>query len=83
MVTNRNLDWSGAARVLSRLTDLNPSPATIGAIGRERKDLTMELLTALSIMLGGQVGDHAALAAIDESLTSSVATPVGSHRCPD
>jgi hypothetical protein len=77
MLKNRNLGRSTAARVLSRLAGVHLSPATIGAIGHGRKDLTIDLLVAFATVLGIQIGDLTAVAAIEETLPAQEPTMSG------
>jgi len=74
ILKNRNLDWSAAARVLSRVAGVHLSPATIGEIGHGRKDLTVDLLVAFATVLGIRIGDLMAIAAIDA--TPKISDPV-------
>lgn len=65
LLHNRNLDWTTAVRVLAELTGLGLSAATIGVIGRGRKELTPGLLTDLATVLGIPATTLATLANIE------------------
>ncbi|SDJ93217.1 hypothetical protein SAMN05421869_11355 [Nonomuraea jiangxiensis] len=64
MLTNRNLNWTAAAKALYCLTGLALSPATIGQIGRGRKELSPDLLARLATVLGIPAADLAAVTGI-------------------
>lgn len=64
MLSNRNLNWSSSARVLSWLTGVHLAASTIGAIGHGRKDFTADLLPAFAAVLGIDVDDLAILSMI-------------------
>ncbi|GGR29929.1 hypothetical protein GCM10010251_52420 [Streptomyces aurantiogriseus] len=62
MLANRNLDWTGSARVLCLVSGLYVSAATIGGVGHGRVELTRDLLADFAVVLGIPVGDLTALA---------------------
>jgi hypothetical protein len=67
MFRNRNLDRSGAAGALARLTNghVYLSPSTIGMVGDGRKELTPSLLAGFATGLGIAADDLAALVGIE------------------
>jgi hypothetical protein len=75
LLDNRNLDWAPAANTLALLDSPPLAPATIGAIGRGRKELTPSLLAAFATLLGIPAGDLAALGGIQ--LPDTVSSPDG------
>lgn len=52
MLALRNLNWIKSAQVLSLMSGVHLSAATIGAVGRGRKELDSELLAGLAVVLG-------------------------------
>jgi len=64
MLATRNLNWESSARVLYvlSLSRVGWSAATVGQIGRRRKELTPALLALFAAALGIAPGDLAALA---------------------
>lgn len=52
MLALRNLTWSTSARVLYLMSGVYLSAATIGAVGRGRKELDSEPLAGLAVVLG-------------------------------
>lgn len=66
MLHNRNLRWLNAAKVLFCLARIGPfSPATIGAVGHGRKELSPELLVGFATVLAVPAGDLAALTGVE------------------
>lgn len=66
MLANRNLDWMSSVKVLAWLTHgrLYLSSATIGAVGRDCKEVTPSLLADFATVLGIPVDDLAVLGGI-------------------
>jgi hypothetical protein len=62
MLANRNLYWSGSARVLLLASGWYLSPSTIGGVGRGRVELSRGLLTGLATVLAVPAGDLLAMA---------------------
>jgi hypothetical protein len=62
MLANRNLYWSGSARVLLLASGWYLSPSTIGGVGRGRVELSRGLLTGLATVLTVPAGDLLAMA---------------------
>ncbi|MFI6033073.1 hypothetical protein ACIBBD_02590 [Streptomyces sp. NPDC051315] len=62
MLANRNLDWTGSARVLHLVSGLYVSAATIGGVGHGRVEPTRDLLADVAVVLGIPVGDLVAMA---------------------
>ncbi|MEV6176216.1 hypothetical protein ACIHAR_04370 [Streptomyces sp. NPDC052016] len=52
MLALRNLGWSSAAKVMSLMSGVHLSAATIGAVGRGTKQLDAELLHGFAAVLG-------------------------------
>ncbi len=65
MLAHRNLTWAGAAKALYAVSGPYLSAATVGQVGRGRKELTPELLVAFGNALGVAAADLAALTGID------------------
>ncbi|WP_217236210.1 hypothetical protein [Streptomyces sp. AC555_RSS877] len=65
MLAHRNLTWAGAAKALYAVSGTYLSAATVGQVGRGRKELTPELLVAFANALGVAAADLAALTGID------------------
>ena len=67
MLANRNLNWISSASVLACLTGGHQylSAATVGAVGRDRKEVTPGLLVGFAAVLGIPAGDLAILGGIE------------------
>lgn len=52
MLALRNLNWTRAAEVLYLMSGVDLSAATIGSVGRERREVDGELLAGLAVVLG-------------------------------
>jgi hypothetical protein len=79
LLANRNLNWSGSAKVLSRLTNLNLAASTIGAIGHGRKEVNIDLVVAFSAVLGIDIRDLCILAEIDSADSVPVSNPAAAE----
>jgi hypothetical protein len=73
MLANRNVGWTGVAKLFLVLTGRYWSAATYGAVGRGRKELTPDLLVDYSTLLGIPARDLAAL--IGMTLTDALPAP--------
>ncbi|NBM16182.1 hypothetical protein [Streptomyces sp. GC420] len=61
MLSNRNLDWTGAARTFLHLTGRYWSASTYGMVGHGHTGLTPGLLAGFTTVLGIPADDLAAL----------------------
>ncbi|MFE2149171.1 hypothetical protein [Streptomyces lavendulae] len=73
MLALRNLNWSGAAKVMCLMSGVCKAASTIGAVGRGAKQLDAEMLDGFAATLGIRVAVLAHLTAI---------RPSGEHREP-
>src|ERR1700745_3613601 len=67
MLANRNLNWWSSAETFARLTGgrLYLSAATVGAVGRDRKEVTPELLVGFATVLDIPIEDLAAIGNVE------------------
>ncbi|WP_328622043.1 hypothetical protein [Streptomyces sp. NBC_00354] len=64
MLQYRNLNWSGMAQTLASVTPTYLSAATYGVISSDRKELTPRLVVDISVLLGIDARDLAALTGV-------------------
>ncbi|MFF2197657.1 hypothetical protein [Streptomyces sp. NPDC058157] len=75
MLALRNLNWSGAAKVMYLMSGVCKAASTIGAVGRGAKELDAELLDGFAATLGIRVPLLAALTGVRPSAESREPTP--------
>jgi transcriptional regulator with XRE-family HTH domain len=78
LLHNRNLTWTESVTVLYNLGGVGPwSAATVGAVGRGRKELSPELVAGFAAVVGIPARDLAVLVGADRADEVVTTLPVG------